>query len=48
MPAPATFVIAKRGRVVFAYVDIDYRRRFAPEDITATLRLLAMPAARRG
>ena len=47
LPVPATFVIAQDGHVGLAYVDIDYRRRLAPEDIIAALRLLATPAARR-
>jgi peroxiredoxin len=47
LPVPATFVIAQDGHVGLAYVDIDYRRRLAPEDIIAALRLLPTPAARR-
>jgi len=41
LPLPATFVIAQDRRVALAYVDVDYRRRLAPEDIVATLRRLA-------
>ena len=41
LPLPATFVIAQDRRVALAYVDVDYRRRLAPEDIVATLRWLA-------
>jgi peroxiredoxin len=47
LPLPATFVIAQDRRIALAYVDVDYRRRLAPEDIVATLRLLARPTAGR-
>jgi len=45
LPLPATFVIAQDRRVALAYVDVDYRHRLAPEDIVATLRLLAAATA---
>ena len=41
LPLPATFLVAQDRRVALAYVDVDYRRRLAPEDIVATLRRLA-------
>ena len=41
LPLPATFVIGQDHRVALAHVDVDYRNRLAPEDITATLRSLA-------
>jgi peroxiredoxin len=43
LPLPATFVVAQDRSVALAYVDVDYRRRLAPEDIVTTLRLLAGP-----
>jgi peroxiredoxin len=47
LPLPATFVIAQDRRIALAYVDVDYRRRLAAEDIVATLRLLAGRTAGR-
>jgi peroxiredoxin len=38
LPVPATFVIAPDRRVMLAHMDVDYRRRLAPEDIIAALR----------
>jgi peroxiredoxin len=43
LPLPATFVVAQDRSVALAYVDVDYRRRLASEDIVTTLRLLAGP-----
>jgi len=40
LPVPATFVIAPGRRVMLAHIDVDYRRRLAPEDIIASLRSL--------
>jgi peroxiredoxin len=40
LPVPATFVIAPDRRVMLAHVDVDYRRRLAPEDIITALRSL--------
>jgi peroxiredoxin len=40
LPVPATFVIAPDRRVMLAHVDVDYRRRLAPEDIIAALMSL--------
>ena len=38
LPAPATFVIDRSGRIVLASVDADYRRRLEPADAIAALR----------
>lgn len=38
LPIPATYVIAKDGRVALAFLDVDYRRRLEPEAILAALR----------
>ncbi len=40
LPLPATYVIASDRRVALAYVDVDYRRRLAPEEILTALRAL--------
>jgi peroxiredoxin len=40
LPLPATYVIARDCRVALAFVDVDYRRRLAPEHILAALRTL--------
>jgi len=38
LPVPATFVIGTDRRVAFSFVEIDYRRRLAPEDLIVALR----------
>ncbi|MBU0983352.1 MAG: AhpC/TSA family protein [candidate division Zixibacteria bacterium] len=38
LPIPATYVVDRDGRVVFAHVDIDYTTRSEPSDIVATLQ----------
>lgn len=38
LPIPATYVIGKSGRIVLAYVDIDYRNRLDPTDIVRALQ----------
>lgn len=45
LPVPATYVIAPDGRVALAYLDVDYRRRLPPEDISAALSALKTAAA---
>ena len=40
LPVPATFVIAKDGRIVFSHVDIDYRSRCEPDIVLSALRSL--------
>lgn len=41
LPIPATFVIARDGKVTWRYVDVDYRTRSEPADIIAALQQLA-------
>jgi hypothetical protein len=41
LPVPATFVVDGDRRVVFSFVEIDYRRRLAPEDLVSALRSIA-------
>lgn len=38
LPIPATFVVAKDGRVKARFVDPDYRKRMAVEELIAALR----------
>jgi len=38
LPIPATFVVARDGRVVARFIDPDYRKRMAEEDLMAALR----------
>lgn len=40
LPVPATFVIARNGLIAARYVDADFRRRMAMEDIVAALAAL--------
>ena len=38
LPIPATFVVGRHGKVVARFVDPDYRRRVAIDDLLAALR----------
>jgi hypothetical protein len=38
LPIPATFVVAADGRIKARFVDPDYRRRMAIEDLIAALQ----------
>jgi len=40
LPVPATFVVARDGRIVARFVDPDYRRRMAIDDVMAALATL--------
>ena len=40
LPIPATFVLDKQGKVIWRYVDVDYRTRSEPEDIINALKSL--------
>jgi peroxiredoxin len=40
LPVPATYVIAQDGRIVLAYIEVDYRKRLGPEAIVDALRSL--------
>ena len=44
LPMPATFVVAKGGRIAAAFVDPDYRKRTDPADAIAVLKHLAARA----
>jgi peroxiredoxin len=45
LPMPATFVVAKGGRIAAAFVEPDYRRRAEPAEALAALRALAADRA---
>jgi peroxiredoxin len=38
LPMPATFVVGRHGVVRASFVDPDYRKRMAVEDLVAALR----------
>ncbi|RYA23641.1 alkyl hydroperoxide reductase [Malaciobacter halophilus] len=38
LPMPATFVINKKGEVIFSFVDEDYTKRYEPEEIVKILK----------
>ena len=38
LPIPATFVVATDGRIRARFVDPDYRKRMAVEDLLAALK----------
>jgi peroxiredoxin len=38
LPIPATFVVGRDGRIVARYIDPDFRRRMAVEDLLSALR----------
>jgi peroxiredoxin len=40
LPVPATYVIARDGRIVLAAIEVDYRKRLEPDVILAALRTL--------
>ena len=40
LPVPATYVVARDGRVALAAIDVDYRNRLEPDAILTTLRSL--------
>ena len=45
LPMPATFVVAKGGRIAAAFVEPDYRKRLDPSDALAALRALGKSKA---
>jgi peroxiredoxin len=40
LPVPATYVIGKDGRIVLAFIDVDYRNRLGSEQIVVALQSL--------
>jgi len=45
LPIPATYVVAPDGRVVFAHVDPDPRKRAEPADVLAAIQAMAVSTA---
>ena len=45
LPVPATYVVARDRTITYAFVEADYSRRAAPEDIVAALAAAGQPAA---
>lgn len=43
LPIPATFVVARNGRIAARFIDPDYRRRMEIEDLCAALETAAQP-----
>ena len=41
LPIPATFIIGIDGRVIWNYVNVDYRTRSEPDDIIEVLKNLS-------
>jgi peroxiredoxin len=39
LPVPATYVIARDGRIGVAYIEVDYRKRLEPEALLSALRV---------
>jgi peroxiredoxin len=37
LPMPATYVVSKQGKIVYAFVDVDYTQRASAEDVMAAL-----------
>jgi len=48
LPIPATFVVGQDGRVKARFVDPDYRKRMAIEDLLAALRANIPPGGASG
>jgi peroxiredoxin len=44
LPMPATYVVERGGRIAYAHVDPDYRRRAEPAEVLAALANLAVGA----
>ncbi|MGI9298070.1 MAG: peroxiredoxin-like family protein, partial [Gammaproteobacteria bacterium] len=38
LPLPATYVIARNGKIVFAYVNVDYLQRIDPQEVIEELK----------
>ena len=45
LPIPATYIIGQEGRIVLAFVDIDYRSRLDPVEVIKALQKLRSHAA---
>ena len=38
LPLAATYIINKKGEIIYAFLDADYRNRAEPSEITAILK----------
>jgi len=47
LPVPAIFIVGTDRRVAFSFIEIDYRRRLAPEDLLIALRTVGSAEASR-
>jgi peroxiredoxin len=45
LPVPATYVIDTTGKIVYSFVEVDYRKRAEPVEILAAVRSAASAAA---
>jgi peroxiredoxin len=43
LPVPATYIVARGGRIALAHIDTDYRKRLDPEAVLAVLKTLQAP-----
>jgi peroxiredoxin len=41
LPIAATYVVSKDGKITYAYLDVDYKKRAEPTDIASALKKLA-------
>lgn len=46
LPLPATYLIDRQGRIVFAHMEADYRERAEPQEVLDALRTLETPQTR--
>lgn len=46
LPLAATYVIDSSGKIAYAFVETDYRKRAEPADLIAVLKTLGKPAAK--
>jgi peroxiredoxin len=44
LPLPGTFIVARDGRIHFAFVEADYTLRLEPDEIVSRLRQLVGPS----
>ena len=47
LPISATYVVNRKGEIVYAYLEPDYKKRAAPEVIIETLQKIKSPPAKR-
>ena len=47
LPLSATYVVGRDGKIVYAFLDADYRKRAEPSDVLAALDRLGQPQSTR-